>query len=209
MPSKDLQIPSLLDTSLFELRSGLNQRLFTSVDLVRAYVQRIQEVNCTYNSIIEVNPDALAMAQQMDLERARSCRQRPLLGIPILLKDNIVTLDSMEATTGSIALVGAKPSRESTIVTALRRAGAIILGKTNMAEWSGFRSTSGCSGWSARGGQAYGPFCANMKASGSSTGSAVAMALGLGSAALGTEVCTSFWDPFTSSRFTKRLQRVV
>ncbi|KAF2655126.1 amidase signature enzyme [Lophiostoma macrostomum CBS 122681] len=195
MSKSQLEIPSLLKNSLSELRSGLDQGHFTSVDLVRTYLERIREVDCKYNSIIETNPDALNVAHQMDSERARSRQCRPLLGIPILLKDNIVTLDSMESTAGSMALIGAKPSKESAIVTALRRAGAIILGKTNMAEWSGFRSTSGCSGWSARGGQAYGPFCENMKASGSSTGSATAMALGLASAALGTEACYSVVSP--------------
>jgi amidase len=95
----------------------------------------------------------------------------------------------MHATCGSYALVDAKPAVESAVVTALREAGAVLLGKTNMAQWSGFRSTSGCSGWSATGGQCTGPFVQGMKASGSSSGSAVATSLGLGAAALGTEVC--------------------
>jgi amidase len=95
----------------------------------------------------------------------------------------------MNSTCGSYALVGAKPAKEAAVVTVLRKAGVVILGKTNMAQWSGFRSTSGCSGWSARGGQCTGPFWRGMKASGSSSGSAVATTLGLGFAALGTEVC--------------------
>ncbi|KAF1965603.1 amidase signature enzyme [Bimuria novae-zelandiae CBS 107.79] len=195
MSLNNLTIPSLLDTSLFELCYGLDQGLFTSVDLIRAYLQRIREVDSNYHAVIEVNPDALDIAKQMDVERVRSSHGRPLLGTPILVKDSIVTLDSMEATAGSMALVGAKPSKESAVVTALRHVGAIILGKTNMAEWAGFRSTSGCSGWSARGGQAYGPFCPNMKTSGSSTGSAIATALGLASAAIGTETCYSIVHP--------------
>lgn len=106
----------------------------------------------------------------------------------MLLKDNIVTLDRMESTSGSYALVGSKAVEESAVVTSLREAGAIILGKTNLAEWVGLRSTSGNSGWSARGGQATGIFYPNMKASGSSTGSAISTALGLAFASLGTEV---------------------
>jgi amidase len=106
----------------------------------------------------------------------------------ILLKDNIPTLDNTETTYDPLALVGVKSPREVDVVTALWKAGAIILGKANMAEWSGFRSTSGCSGWSARGGQTTGVFYPGMKASGSSGGCAVAVALELCFAALGTEV---------------------
>jgi amidase len=111
-----------------------------------------------------------------------------LHGIPILLKDNIVTLDAMEATCGSYALIGAKPAKESAAVTILRNAGAIILGKANLAEWAGFRSTSGCSGWSARGRQSQGIYHPGQKPSGSSSGSAISTALGLCFASIGSEV---------------------
>lgn len=99
------------------------------------------------------------------------------------------TLDNTDTTCGSLALVGARPAREAAVVTALRDAGAVVLGKANMAAWSGFRSTSGCSGWSATGGQTRGVYYPGMKASGSSSGSAVGVALGMCFAALGTEVC--------------------
>jgi amidase len=179
----------LLNITLSELFEGLENRKFTSVDLVKAYLQRIKEVDHEFHSIIEINPDALSIARELDDERKISGPRGYLHGIPILLKDNIVTLDGMNSSCGSYALVDARPTEESAIVTALRKAGVVILGKTNMAQWSGFRSTSGCSGWSARGGQCTGPFWKGMKTSGSSSGSAVATALGLGFAALGTEVC--------------------
>lgn len=106
----------------------------------------------------------------------------------ILLKDSIVTLDQMETTAGSTCLVGAKPSKEGKLVKRLREAGAVILGKTNMSEWSAFRALSGGSAWSARGGLTLGAYCPNMKASGSSSGSAVAAALSLATVCVGTEV---------------------
>jgi amidase len=143
----------------------------TSVALVKAYLARIEEV-------------------ALDIERDTTGPRSSLHGIPILLKDNIPTLDKMNSTCGSYALIGTKPTKEAAVVTVLRKVGVVVLGKTNMAQWSGFRSTSGCSGWSARGGQCTGPSYKSLKASGSSSGSAVATALGLGFAALGTEVCT-------------------
>jgi len=115
---------------------------------------------------------------------------RPLHGVPVLLKDNIVTLDSMQSTSGSFALIDSRPKEEAALVTALRQAGAIILGKANLAEWAGLRTTDGTSGWSPRGGQATGVFYPNMKASGSSTGSAISTSLGLAFASFGTEVST-------------------
>jgi amidase len=184
-----VETPPLLNATLGELIEGLQSGTFTSVDLVKAYLHRIDEVDHEFHSVIETNPQALYIAHALDDERARHGPRGPLHGIPLLLKDNIVTLDEMNTTCGSYALVGAKPSEESEVVGVLRSAGVVILGKANMAEWSGFRSTSRCSGWSARGGQCTAPFWKGMKASGSSSGSAVATALGLGFAALGTEVC--------------------
>jgi amidase len=105
-----------------------------------------------------------------------------------MLKDNIVTLDRMEATAGSFALLGAKPAHESTVATKLREAGAILLGKVTLTEWANYRWTNAATGWCARGGQCTGPFYPKMKASGSSTGCGVATALGLTFAAIGTEV---------------------
>jgi amidase len=108
--------------------------------------------------------------------------------VPVLLKDNVVTLDSMQSSSGSHVLVSSRPAKEAAVVTALRKAGAIILGKENLAEWVGLRTSHGTTGWSPRGGQATGIFYPRMKASGSSTGSAIATSLGLAFASFGTEV---------------------
>lgn len=189
------RLPPLSDITLPDIARGFEAGAYTSYDLVNAYLMRIGEVDHEYHSIIETNPDALEIAKELGFEGLIFGRRGPLHGIPLLLKDNLPTLDVMESTCGSLALVGAKPPQEAEVVTALRRAGATILGKTNMAEWCGFRSTSGCSGWSARGGQSKGVYYPNMKASGSSSGSAIATALGLCFAALGTETCYSIVSP--------------
>jgi len=187
--SMHLPTQQLRHTTLSDLVHGLGHGQFTSEHLVQAYLARTVEVNDEFCAIIETNPDATEDARQLDLECCLCGTRGPLHGIPILLKDNIPTLDNTETTSGSLALIGARPPKEAEVVTALRRAGAVIMGKANMAEWSGFRSTSGCSGWSPRGGQTKGIFYPGMKASGSSGGCAVAVALGLCFAAIGTEVC--------------------
>jgi amidase len=140
------------------------------------------------HAVVETNPEAEYDAKLLDIEHKLSGPRGPLHGIPILLKDNTPTLDGTQITCGSLALIGANPSKEAAVVTALRSAGAVILGKGNLAEWSGFQSTSGCSGWSPRGGQSRGIFYPDRKASGSSGGCAIAVALGLCFAAIGTEV---------------------
>jgi amidase len=178
----------LSNTSLSDISRGLGNNDFTSEHLVKAYLARIKEVNQEYHAVIETNPNALLEARLLDSERRSRGPRGPLHGVAILLKDNIPTLDDTHTTCGSLALIGARPPKEADVVTALRKAGAIVLGKANMAEWSGFRSTNGCSGWSPRGGQTKGIFYPGSKASGSSSGSAVAVALGLCFAALGTEV---------------------
>jgi amidase len=185
---KSLSPPSLRHATLSELAQGLNNDLFTAVALTKAYISRIHEVNSEFHAITELNPHAISDASLLDTEYHLTGPRDPLHRIPILLKDNIPTLDDTDTTCGSLALVGARPPKEADVVTALRKAGAVILGKANMAEWAGFRSTSGCSGWSARGGQTRGVYFKGMKASGSSSGCAVAVALGLCGGAVGTEV---------------------
>ncbi|CAI6335666.1 unnamed protein product [Periconia digitata] len=198
-------LPSLSTLPLSKTHTLLSTARITSHQLTKTYLTRIDEVNRTYNAVIETNPHALEDAHRADLERKNSPSSfGPLHGIPILLKDNIVTKagsgeHDMQATSGSFALEGAKPEREAAVVTRLRERGAVVLGKANMAEWCGFRSTSGCSGWSARGGQAKGIYHKDMKASGSSTGSAIATALGLCCAAIGTETCYSIVSPAEKS----------
>jgi amidase len=184
--------PSLRHATISDLTQGLNNDLFTAEALTNAYISRIHEVNPEFHAITELNPHAISDASLLDTEYHLTGPRGPFHRIPILLKDNIPTLDDTDTTCGSLALVGARPAKEADVVTALRKAGAIILGKANMAEWAGFRSTSGCSGWSARGGQTRGVYFKGMKASGSSSGCAVAVALGLCGGAVGTEVRLSF-----------------
>jgi len=178
----------LIQATLPDLLNGLEQGLFTSEQLVSAYAARTTEVNPIFHAAAEVDLDATVIAGCLDIERDQRGPRGRLHGIPIFIKDNIPTLDATDTTCGSMALVGARPAKEASIVTTLRNAGAVILGKGNMAEWSGFRSTSGCSGWSARGGQTKGIYYPDMKASGSSSGCAVAVSMGLCAAAVGTEV---------------------
>lgn len=145
--------PSLRNITLLEARRLLDAGTLTSAQLVHAYLACIVEVDHEFNSVIETNLEATIDAQARDAERAAGKIRSDLHGLPILLEDNIPKLDNTETTCGSLAHVGAKPRQEAAVVTALRDAGAIILDKANMAEWTGFRSTSGCSGWSPRGGQ--------------------------------------------------------
>ncbi|KAL5113218.1 hypothetical protein ACEQ8H_008913 [Pleosporales sp. CAS-2024a] len=178
---------------------GIDHGSITAQQLVHVYKTRTSEINHIFHAITEFNPDAYLHARALDVERRSTGKRGPLHGIPILLKDNMPTLDGTDTTCGSKALVGARPMQEAAVVSALRKSGAVILGKANMAEWSGFRSTSGCSGWSACGGQATGIFYPGMKASGSSSGSAIAVAQGLCFAALGTETCYSIVSPAEKS----------
>lgn len=195
---------SLRHMTLSELIDEFETKRLTAEHLLETYISRISEVNNEFNAIIELSPDALDDARILDAERNHYKPRGQLHGVPILLKDNIATVDRTNSTCGSFALVGARPSNEAAVVTGLRRAGAIILGKGNMAEWSGFRSTIGCSGWSARGGQCQGIFYPGMKPSGSSSGCAVAVALGLCFAAVGSEVYHPSTQPHDISHKTRR-----
>ncbi|RMJ13899.1 hypothetical protein BHE90_004375 [Fusarium euwallaceae] len=193
---QDRSLPSLYDADIDTLVNGLESGQFTSVDLIKAYIARIHEVNDALSAVTEVNPDALSIASTLDHERSNGAVRGPLHGIPILIKDTIATNDKMNNTAGSYALVGAKVPTDSTVARKLREAGAIILGKTNPSEWGNFRvSLNSSNGWSAYGGQTYGPFYPNQDPSGSSSGSAVAAALGLATVSLGGETCGSIIDP--------------
>ncbi|MCJ1281534.1 hypothetical protein MMC26_000854 [Xylographa opegraphella] len=169
----------------------------TSVDLVRAYIERIFEVNHVLHAVGEINPDALSIARILDAERVQGHIRGPLHGVPILVKDNIATLDKLNNTAGSFALVGATVTREATVITKLRSAGAIILGKATMGEWAQCRSRKASSshGWSAYGGQVYGAYYPQQDPSGSSSGSAVAVSVGLALASIGTETSGSIVNP--------------
>ena len=174
----------------------------TSVALVEGYLRRIGEVDSSgpkLRSLIELNPDAVAIAEALDNERAQGRVRGPLHGVPVVIKDSIDTADSMSTTGGSLALEGNIAPRDAHIVTRLRDAGAVIVGKTNMSEWGYMRSIRPCSGWSSRGGQVRNPYVLDRSPLGSSSGSAVAVAANLCLAAVGAEVDGSIVRPASSN----------
>jgi len=162
----------------------------SSKQLVQYYLDRIDAIDRNgprLNSVIEVNPQAIEIAEALDAERHETGPRGPMHGIPVLLKANIDTADAMETTAGSLALKGHHPPADAFVVTQLRKAGAVILGKTNLSEWANFRSTHSSSGWSSIGGQTHNPYDTARNPCGSSSGSAVAVAASLTSVAVGTE----------------------
>lgn len=188
----------LEEQTIADLRAAMAGGALTSQRLVEAYLERIQALDTsgpTLRAVIEVNPDALAIAEALDQERAEHGPRGPLHGIPILLKDNIDTADKMETTAGSLALVGVRRAQDAHVAARLREAGAVLLGKANMSEWANFRSTHSSSGWSARGGQARNPYALDRTPCGSSSGSASAVAANLCVAAVGTETDGSILCP--------------
>ncbi|PVI01022.1 amidase signature enzyme [Periconia macrospinosa] len=189
------ELPNLLDATVDELALGLNNGYFSSVDLVNAYTKRIIEVNATLHMVTELNPDALQIATELDEERAAGKCRGPLHGLPILIKNNIATYDEMNNTAGSYALLGAKVPRDATVAAKLRKAGAVILGKSNLSQWANFRHSNSSNGWSAHGGQTYGAYYPGQDPSGSSSGSGVSSSLGLAVASLGTETDGSIISP--------------
>ncbi|KAL4991238.1 amidase signature domain-containing protein [Aspergillus falconensis] len=191
--------PSLIDATQSELQTGLRLGCFTSADLVKAYTARIHEVNSRLNSVLEINPEAMTIAEQLDLERQQGKTRGPLHGLPILVKDLIGTYDQMDTTAGSYALAGAKVRADATVVVNLRKSGAIILGKTSLSEWANTRSTNSSHGWNAIGGQTYAAYYDGQDPSGSSSGSAVSADLGLAFATLGTETSGSIILPAEKS----------
>jgi len=182
--------------SLFEFQSMLNNRTVTSVELVNMALSQIQTLDSWLNSVAELNPDALSIAQQMDDERIAGHIRGPIHGIPVLIKDNINTADRMHTTANSMALADLIAPYEATIVTKLREAGAIILGKTNLSEFAYFMSENQMpSGYGSLHGQVKNPYDAAIDPLGSSTGSAVAVAANLICLAVGTETNGSLMAP--------------
>jgi amidase len=151
------------------------------------------------NSLIEVNPEALAIAEAVDRERKGKGARSPLHGIPVLIKDNIDTADRMQTTAGSLALMGSRPSRDSFVAQKLREAGAVILGKTNLSEWANIRSSHATSGWSGRGGLTKNPYALDRNPCGSSSGSGAAVAANLCAIAVGTETDGSVVCPASTN----------
>ncbi|KAF9525290.1 amidase signature enzyme [Crepidotus variabilis] len=198
--SLDLDSFDLSDASILELQNGLDKGLFSSADLVKVYFSRIEEINLkgpTLRAVLELNPQALSVASALDAERKMTGKRSMLHGIPILLKDNIRTnyWEGMNTTAGSYALLGSVVPRDAQVVKLLRDAGAIILGKTNLSEFAEFRAYNLPSGWSPIGGQCTNAFYEEASPSGSSSGSAVSMSIGLATVALGTETDTSITRP--------------
>jgi amidase len=190
--------PELATVTIQELRDRLESRDLTAVRLVEMHLERIEAVDRNgpgLHSIIELNPDALDIAERMDRERAAGHSRGPLHGIPILVKDNIDTGDRMLTTAGSLALAGAPASADAALVVRLREAGMVLLGKTNLSEWANFRSSRSASGWSGRGRQTVNPYSLDRSPSGSSSGSAVAVSAGLSPVAVGTETDGSVISP--------------
>lgn len=188
----------LSELTIAELQQGLHSGKFTSVKLTELYLTRISEVDQgrhDLKSVIEVNPEALVLAEQMDKERKQGKLRGPLHGIPILIKDNIDTADKMHTTAGSLALENHVAEKDAFVVSQLRKAGALIMGKTNLSEWANFRSTRSSSGWSSRGGQTRNPYVINRSPCGSSSGSAVAVSANLCAVAVGTETDGSVIAP--------------
>lgn len=189
---------ALEEATIAQLQAGLASGEHTAVSLVEAYLSRIEELNLKgpeLRAVIEVNPDAHAIADALDRERKEKGPRGPLHGIPILLKDNIGTADRTTTTAGSLALEGSIPARDSFVAERLRAAGAVLLGKANLSEWANFRSERSTSGWSSRGGQCRNPYALDRDPSGSSSGSAAAAAANLCAAAVGSETNGSIVSP--------------
>ena len=188
----------LEEVSITDLQREMVTGRRTARSITEQYIARIDELDRRgpeLRHVLEINPDALAIADALDAERRQRGSRGALHGIPILLKDNIDTSDRMTTTAGSYALEGSIPARDAFIATRLRAAGAILLGKANMSEWANFRSTHSSSGWSARGGQGRNPYSLDRTPCGSSSGSAGAVAANYCAAAVGTETDGSIVCP--------------
>jgi len=185
----------VVDKDIATLGADMAAGRVDAVGLVEAYQARIAAIDPLLHSVIALNPDALAQARALDAERKAGHLRGPLHGIPILVKDNIETLDAMPTTAGSLALAGNVTHRDAPVIARLRAAGAIILGKTNLSEWANIRSTHSISGWSAIGGWTRNPYVLDRSTCGSSAGTGAAIAASLAAAGLGTETNGSLVCP--------------
>ena len=194
----DIPAFEFADISVAQLQARLKAGTLMSRALTEAYFARIAAIDAKgpmLKSVIETNPDALAIAEALDKERKAKGPRGSMHGIPVLIKDNIDTGDKMQTTAGSLALAGAKPPKDAFIVKKLRDAGAVILGKTNLSEWANLRSSSSTSGWSGRGGLTRNPHALDRNCSGSSSGTGAAVASSLCSVGVGTETDGSIVSP--------------
>jgi len=190
------QALELEEITVTELQAAMASGRATSHSITQQYLSRIADLDKKLNSVIELNPDALAIADAMDAERKAGKVRGPLHGIPVLVKDNLDTADKMKTTAGSLALVDAPtPKQDSFVVKQLRNAGAVLLGKTNLSEWANFRSEHSSSGWSGRGGQTHNPYMLDRNPCGSSSGTGAAIAANLAAIGVGTETDGSVFCP--------------
>jgi amidase len=194
----DVKPFELDEITITELQEGMKSGRFTAQSLVEKYTARIEVVDKagpTVNSLIEMNPDAAAIAEALDQERKAKGPRGPLHGVPVLIKDNIDTADRMMTTAGSLALVGSKPPKDSGVAQKLRAAGAVILGKTNLSEWANIRSSHSTSGWSGRGGLTKNPYALDRNPCGSSSGTGAGISANLAAVGIGTETDGSIVCP--------------
>lgn len=201
-PAPDVKPFELDEITIPELQDGMKSGKFTARSLVEKYSARIDEIDKrgpAVNAIIELNPDALAIADALDQESKAKGPRGPLHGIPVLIKDNIDTADRMMTTAGSLALVGSKPPKDSFIAQKLRAAGAVILGKTNLSEWANIRSSHSTSGWSGRGGLTKNPYALDRNPCGSSSGTGAGISANLAAVGIGTETDGSIVCPSSSN----------
>ncbi|MGB6787117.1 MAG: amidase [Candidatus Acidiferrales bacterium] len=200
--SGDVRPFELDEITVAELRDGMNSGKFTAHSIAQKYLDRIAEIDKqgpAINAVIEINPDALSIADSLDAERTSKGPRGPLHGIPVLIKDNIGTFDRMMTTAGSLALSGFTPTKDSGVARQLRDAGAVILGKTNLSEWANFRSSHSSSGWSGRGGQTHNPYAIDRNPCGSSSGSGAAASANLAAITIGTETDGSIVCPSSAN----------
>jgi amidase len=197
-PLRGVQASDLDEKTIGDLAEGMKSGRYTARSITESYIAQIGAIDRQgplLRSVIELNPDALSIADGLDRERKEKGPRGPLHGIPVLIKDNVDTTDRMATTAGSLALVGSKPPADAFLVKQLRRAGAIILGKTNLSEWANIRSNHSTSGWSGRGGLTKNPYALDRNTSGSSSGSAAAVTASLCTVAVGTETDGSIVSP--------------
>jgi amidase len=187
--------PELEEATIAELQAAMTAGRLTALSLAQDYLERIHVLDESVNSVLELNPDAEAIARQLDAERKAGHVRGPMHGIPVMLKGNIDTGDRMQTNAGSLALTGKPAPRDSTVAANLRTAGAVILGKTNLSEWANFRGFNSTSGWSGAGGLTHNPYVLDRNACGSSSGSAASVSANLIAAGLGTETDGSIVCP--------------
>ena len=201
-PAPDTKPFELDEITIDGLQDGMKSGKFTARSLVEKYSARIQEIDKNgpaINSVLELNPDALSIADALDQERKAKGPRGPMHGVPVLIKDNIDTADKMMTTAGSLALVGSKPTQDSFVAQKLRSAGAVILGKTNLSEWANIRSSHSTSGWSGRGGLTKNPYALDRNPCGSSSGTGAGISANLCAVGIGTETDGSIVCPSSSN----------